>query len=148
IAHPIKIEGSKVANSLSEAQALAEERAFAPENLHRAAAPAQPLRGKTGEGLRGKTAGQRAVVIEDPPALLLKPQAGVHVLGDGLGGKAADILEGFAPDDSRTTAIEGSVITVFAGLNHAEEEFLLLPSKPRPPIGDVLERIHVVEVLA
>ena len=106
-----------------------------------------PLRGKPGEGLGRESARQRAVEVKHAPAFLLQAQAGVHVLSDAVGRNAANLFYGCAAQHAWTAAIKSGIVPVFARLDHAEEQLLLLPSGARLPVHAMLERIEIVKIL-
>src|SRR5205807_6481463 len=115
--------------------------------LHSSVAPALPLRGKSGEGLGGKSARQGAVEVKHAPAFLLQAQAGVHVFSDAVGRNAANLFYGCAAQHAWTAAIKSGIVPVFARLDHAEEQLLLLPSGARLPVHAMLERIEIIKIL-
>jgi hypothetical protein len=132
---------------LAQGQAGAQKGAFQPEYLHGAESPAVPL-GPVGlEGLGGEAPGEGSVVIDHLPAPLLKPEAGVHVLGHRLGGEPADLLERRPTQHGRAAAIHRRAQGILARLDHIEKQLLLLPGRLVFPVGGMLEGVQIVEVL-
>ncbi len=116
----------EVAEALGPLQAAGEERVVDAQDLDHAARPADALADVGGEGLGGQPGGLRDVDVGGVPAQLLHAQRGVRVLGDGLGGDAADLVEGLAADDGAGAAEEGGVPEVVAVLDDAVEELALV----------------------
>jgi hypothetical protein len=105
------------------------------------------LRGESSKRLRSQPAGDGAVEIDRSPALFLQAETGVHVLGDGLGCESVNFLERLAAEHRGAPAVERRVVAIFSGLNHAEEEFLLLPGMPVFPLTEMLEGVEIVKIL-
>src|SRR3990170_3333745 len=73
-------------------------------------------------------------------------QAGMEVLGEGLGADPANFLEGAAAEDSPRARPEGRIIAVPAGHYPFEEEVLLIGKDPLEE-EVVLEGVGVIEML-
>src|SRR6185437_5140496 len=137
----------KIIDPLSKTEPAPENRIFLAQHLHGSLAPAVPLHGKAPIGLRRQSSRDGSVVVNDFPSFFLQPQARMHIFGDALGGKSTDLRERLPAQDSWTATIKGRVVAVFAGLNHAEKEFLLLPRPLLLNMSTVLKGIEIVEIL-
>ncbi len=115
-----------VAEALEQAQALAQQRVVDAEDLHHAARPADALVDVGAEAVGGQARGLRNAQVGRVPAVAVQAQRGVRILGDGLGGEAADIVDRRAPQHRARTAEERRVPQVVAVLHQAVEQLALV----------------------
>ena len=92
--------------------------------------------------MRGEALHQGLAVVAGLPAAAVQLDRRVEVLGDGLGGDAADLDERVAPDDRGGPAPEDAVVAVLAGQDDLEEHALVVT-----PGLEVLERVVIAEVV-
>ena len=116
----------EVGEPLRQRQAAGQQWIVLAEDLQHAARPAPALADVGREPLGGESGGQRGIEVGRVPALLLDQQRGVGVLGDGVGGDAADLLQRVAANDGAGAAEEGGVPGVVAVLDEAVEELALV----------------------
>jgi hypothetical protein len=89
---------------------------------------------------------ERLVQIDRREAGFLHSQSQEVVLGDGIGGEAADGAQRFETDDRRRAATERCRPGVFGGHNDIEEESLIVrPDTGHQQIG--LDRVRIDEML-
>ena len=81
-------------------------------------------------------------MVAAAPAIAQQPDRGVEVLGDRLGGDAADLEQRVAVDQRRRAAPVGGAVAVLAGADDAVEERLLVAAD-----RVVLGRVVVEEVV-
>ncbi len=127
--------GVEVAEALGGGEAAREEGVVGAHDLDHAAGPADALLDVSGEALGGEAGGLRDVDVGGVPAVHLHAEGGVGVLGDGLDGDAADLIERGAAEDGAGAAEEGGVPEVVAILDDAVEEFAL--------VGDGAELVQI-----
>ena len=136
----------EVAQALSGGEALGEERVVDTQNLDHAARPADALLDVAAEALGGEAGGLRNVDVGRVPPVHLHPERGVSVLGDGLDGNAADLVEGRPADDGAGAAEEGGVPEVVSVLHDAVEK-LAFVGNGAELVEVALEGVGRVEVV-
>ncbi len=111
-----------IAEALEQAQALAQQRVVDAEDLHHAARPADALVDVCAEAVGGQAGCLRNAQVGRVPALAVQAQRGVRILGDGLGGKPADGIDGLAPQYRAGAAEKRRVPQIVAVLHQAVEQ--------------------------
>ncbi len=130
---------------LSQGQTRHRQGVVVGQDAEIALGPAQPLRMEGGDVGCGLTGDKPLADGQRFPALTVDAYAGVQVLGDGLNGEAADLLQGFTAEHGGTAGEARAVEAVPALLDQPEEHIAFFPVTFLVGVVACLEGVEVVK---